>query len=123
MKTFLSILLISFSLAGAQSFTVKGKVTDAQTGKPLSFANMILAGTSKGTSSNIEGEYQIKLEKGRYFFAASYIGFKTDTVEINLNQNLELNFKLKKVSINLPEVTVLPKENPALEINILIFKL
>ncbi|OGU37063.1 MAG: hypothetical protein A2068_03255 [Ignavibacteria bacterium GWB2_35_6b] len=116
MKTFLSILLISFSLAGAQSFTVKGKVTDAQTGKPLSFANMILAGTSKGTSSNIEGEYQIKLEKGRYFFAASYIGFKTDTVEINLNQNLELNFKLKKVSINLPEVTVLPKENPALEI-------
>lgn len=116
MKTFLTILFISFNFISGQSFTVKGKVTDAQTGRPLSFSNMILAGTSKGTSSNIEGEYQIKLEKGRYYFAASYIGFKTDTVEINVNQNLELNFKLRKVSINLPEVTVLPKENPALEI-------
>lgn len=76
MKTFLSLLLISFNFIIGQSFTVKGKVTDAQTGKPLSFANMILAGTSKGTSSNIEGEYQIKLEKGKYFFAASYIGLK-----------------------------------------------
>lgn len=116
MKTILAVLLITFNFLNGQSFTVKGKVTDAQTGIPLSFANIILAGTLNGTSSNIEGEYHFKLEKGRYFFAASYIGFKTDTVEINVSQNLELNFKLKKVSINLPEVTVLPKENPALEI-------
>lgn len=116
MKKFITIFLITFSLTSAQSFTITGKVTEARSGNPLSFANLILCGTSKGTSSNVEGEYQIKLEKGKYFFAVSYIGFKSDTLEINVNQNMEINFRLSKVSINLPEITVLPKENPALEI-------
>lgn len=116
MRKFITVFLLSFIITSAQNFTINGKVSDAASGKPLSFANLILAGTQKGTSSNIEGEYQLKLPAGKYLFAASYIGYRTDTLEIKVNQNLELDFKLRKVSINLPEVTVLPAENPALEI-------
>jgi hypothetical protein len=100
----------------AQQFTIKGKITDATTSQGLLYGNLRVLNTTIGTSANIDGNYEIKLSKGYYKLIASYIGYISDTVEVNLDRDRTVNFKLKPVSINLPEVTVIPGYNPAIPI-------
>jgi hypothetical protein len=70
-----------------------------------------------GTAANIIGEFEIKLTAGKYSLAASYIGYYSDTIEVNLKENITgIDFLLKKTEILLPEIVILPGENPALEI-------
>ncbi len=112
---FLLYFILSTSLF-AQQFFVKGIVKNSTTQKGLSFANIRILGTTKGTAANVNGEYELILEKGEYTLVASYIGFKSDTANINLVNNETVNFTLRPISLKLPTVTVIPKENPAIRI-------
>ncbi len=98
----------------AQQYFVSGSVKNIQNKKGLSFANIRVLGTTKGTAANIDGEYELKLEKGKHTLIASYIGFKSDTLEINLVSNKTVNFYLLPISLKLPEVTISPGKNPAM---------
>ncbi len=110
---FFLLLIISFSITFAQQVLIKGRVTD-DNNVPLSFANIRVEKTTLGTSANKEGKYELKLDSGKYFLIASYIGYVSDTVEVNASGNIvEKDFSLDQTSINLPEITVLPGENPA----------
>ncbi len=115
-KIFLSILVLSANLC-AQSFSVKGRVIDFETAERLSYTNIRVDGTNLGTSSNINGEFELKLEKGNYKLIASFIGYFSDTLSVNVNSDLSgLLFRLNSTEINLPEIVVKPGENPALDI-------
>ncbi len=121
MKSVISlfILLIFFFQANtaAQDYFVRGNVKDAETFVPLIFANVRVAGTTLGTSANKLGEFELKLPSGEHTLIVSFIGYISDTVVVTLDKNLTgINFKLQQTKINLPEITVLPGENPALEI-------
>jgi len=101
----------------AQLFLVRGKILDKSSNTPLSYANIRIAGTTLGTSSNLSGEFELKLESGKYEIIASYIGYISDTISLELNKDVyDLKFSLKPTEINLPEVVVRPGENPAIEI-------
>lgn len=100
-----------------QQFTVRGKVTDQQKLSELSFANIRVAKTTIGTSANVNGEYELKLTPGVYNLIASFIGYNSDTIKIQVNQNLlNINFALSQTKIDLPEIVIKPGLNPALEI-------
>lgn len=112
----LFITLVSTSLF-AQQFTVSGNVGDLNTGKKLGYANIRIANTTNGTAANLAGRYELKLNAGRYVFIASYIGYYSDTLSIQVNGNiLNVDFRLTRTEISLPEIVVMPGENPALEI-------
>lgn len=114
---FLLVILSVFHDMPAQQFKLEGRVKNAANGKELSYASLRVINSLKGTSSNAEGFYQILLPQGSYKVVASYIGFNSDTVDVGLNENRsDVNFSLKPISIPLPEVTILPGKNPALEI-------
>lgn len=115
---YLALILIFGSIhIFSQSFSVKGKVIDLQSGSSLSFANIRVDGTTLGTASNSNGEFELKLNIGNYRLIASFIGYFSDTVSVIVNSDLSgILFKLKSTEINLPEVVVKPGENPALEI-------
>lgn len=113
---FATILSLLSQLNIAQQFTIKGEVSDRENKRPLSFANIRIDSSNIGTSANIDGQYILRLEKGDYKLIASYIGYKTDTINLRINMDLPINFKLKRTSINIGEVTIFPTENPALEI-------
>ena len=111
------IIVLHFQLINAQQFSIEGNVKESESGTALRYANIRVSGTTYGTSSNKNGEYEIKLHAGKYVIIASYIGYISDTIKIDLNRNLQgINFRLEKSSVNLPEITVLPGENPALKI-------
>lgn len=117
-KLLSGILVIIFcSGVAAQQFTVKGTVKDLQTNEALGYTNIRVAETTMGTAANLEGKYELKIRSGNYILVASYIGYYSDTVVVNVSEDIsDLNFRLKKTEVRLPEIVVLPGENPALEI-------
>ena len=111
------LVLIFFSGLSAQQYTIKGTVKDMQTEDILAYANIRVAGTTMGTAANTEGKYELKLNAGKYVLVASYIGYYSDTVAVNLSNDIrELDFKLKKTEVRLAEIIIRPGENPALQI-------
>lgn len=100
----------------AQTVLLEGKVLSHRTHEPLSFANIRIAGTTQGTAANAEGKFQLKLPEGQYYIIASYIGFKSDSIKIQLSHNLNIQIELEPIELKIQEVTVLPKENPAVKI-------
>ncbi|MFZ1518954.1 MAG: DUF5686 family protein [Ignavibacteriaceae bacterium] len=118
MKSILIIFLCGLLITvNAQQFNLSGTVTDKSNNQTLSFTNIRVAGTTLGTSSNIDGKYELKLTGGNYKLIASFIGYNSDTLEINLNKNIsDFNFSLVQTKVDLEEVVIKPGENPALEI-------
>jgi len=115
-QVLLIIIAISSTLLG-QVYSVKGKVIDFGSGDHLAFANIRVEGTNLGTASNSSGEFELKIGSGNYKLIASFIGYFSDTLLINVNSDLSgLIFRLKSTEINLPEVVVKPGENPAVGI-------
>jgi hypothetical protein len=117
-KIALFMLLFIFIMnTEAQQFSVSGKVYDRETNDLLYFANIRVLNSSLGTTSNRNGDYELKLKKGAYRLTVSYIGYISDTVSIELNKNLRnVNFELKQTKVILSEIIVHPGENPAIPI-------
>lgn len=59
---------------------ITGQVTNAnESKKPLPGVNLVIAGTTKGTTTDIEGKFSIKAEKpGR--LVASFVGFSNEVI-------------------------------------------
>lgn len=73
--TVLLMILCPVALFAADA-TIKGKVTDAQTGDPLPGANVVIKGTVKGTITDEDGMFTItKLRPGSYTVRVSFIGY------------------------------------------------
>ena len=119
MQKFLIVILVIIFYAGttAQQFTIKGAVKDLQTNEALAYTNIRVAESTMGTAANLQGKYELKIKKGNYILVASYIGYYSDTVVVNVSEDIsDLNFGLKKTEVRLPEIVILPGENPAIEI-------
>lgn len=116
MKFLLGLFLILSFQIKAQQFLIKGKVSDKNNDQALAYSNIRVAGTHYGTSSTYDGLFQLRLEKGNYKLIVSNIGYISDTISVKLTSDKFLEIKLEPVPINLSEITVLPGENPALEI-------
>ena len=116
----IALFLILFTfviIAEAQQFSVSGSVSDNVSNEPLYFANIRVLNSSLGTSSNRNGDYELKLKRGEYRLTVSYIGYISDTVLIVLDKNLrKVNFELKQTKVILSEIIVRPGENPAIPI-------
>ena len=117
MKLSLLFLLLLFTTqVMPQHLVLKGKIADRATLQGLAYANVRIAGTLSGTSATIDGLYELRLAKGNYKLVVSNIGYISDTIAVKLNSNETLEILLAPVPVHLPEVTVLPGENPAFEI-------
>ena len=116
MKKAAAFLFFFLSVISAQQFSLKGIVSDSEFGGQLEYANLRIQNSYRGTSANSQGEFEFKLEAGKYNLITSYIGYISDTTEIVLDQNKFIEIQLSPVTINLSEVTVFPGENPALQI-------
>ena len=93
----ITLLLILFTQFAIAQSKIEGQVI-GQTNEIIPFANVIIEGTSKGTSANKEGYYSLEnLPKGTYNIKVSYVGFlsQTKTVNLEANQTLTVNFQLK----------------------------
>src|SRR5690625_2690693 len=63
--------------------TIVGRVVDAQTGESLPGVNVIIEGTTMGTSSNMEGEYELSVLDLDIVLVFTYIGYQRLEVPVN----------------------------------------
>ena len=93
-------------LASAQ-FSVSGKVTDQQTGEPLSGATIRIQNANISTSSGPDGRYTFtNLKADNYSFKITYIGYEATIKTISLKGNATVDFSLNMAAIMNDEVTV-----------------
>jgi len=90
---FAILLFASTGLAQVGSGTLKGKISDFDTGEPLPFASVVLflnGNQVAGTNTNFDGEYTIKpISPGTYEVLLSFVGYqpkKITGVKINANK-------------------------------------
>jgi hypothetical protein len=112
LQAFILVLVSGLRLL-AQETVVSGKVTDAGSGDPLPFVNVVFKGTSIGTTTDFEGIYRLKTSHPADSLTASYVGYVSRTKAVQRGKTQTINFQLEEQRTNLQEVVVLAGENPA----------
>ncbi len=102
--------IVTFDELKPQKFSVKGYVRDLETGEPLIGSTIILSGTSQGVATNNYGYYSLTLPPDTYELSCSFIGYKSDTLTLDLRNNLSHTFELSLRSSELAEITVSSRE-------------
>ncbi|MBT8233254.1 MAG: carboxypeptidase-like regulatory domain-containing protein, partial [Bacteroidia bacterium] len=113
LRTILSVFLtlISISLF-SQTGTVRGNLIDDVNGETIPFANIIVAETGDGMSTDLDGKFSVELPVGTYTFNVSYIGYadlSVSEIEVIENDVTLINLRLKEESEVLQEVVVTAK--------------
>lgn len=102
-------LLVALS-AAAQTGKVAGRVVDAQSGTPVIGASVLVVGTERGASTDVDGYYSvIGVRPGTYSVRASAIGYGTRVVEnvrVLINQTTDLDVELAEETLQTEEVVV-----------------
>ena len=91
------------SVPVTQDRKVTGIITDER-GEPIIGANVVVKGTSKGTVTDLNGEYSIEAN-GKSILLISYIGYLSE--EVAVGNNKTLNIQLKEDAQKLDEVVVI----------------
>lgn len=94
-------ILLFFSVVSTQA-QITGKVVDTE-GTPLPGVNVIVKGTSVGTSTDFDGAFKLKSNKGDVL-VFSFIGFQNK--EIIVTNNKEIKVTMQESSNQLEEVIV-----------------
>lgn len=113
-SAFASLLVIILlpQVSWAQT-VVKGKVTDANTGDPIPFVNIMLRGTGAGATTDFDGNYSVKTTAPADSIIASYIGYRSRIKKLEPNKSQVINFQLEEEITTLQEIVFDAGENPA----------
>ncbi len=93
----LFILLSCCSIAAATG-TIQGTITDVATNGALPGANVVLEGISRGTASDLDGEYRItNVPAGEYILVVTYIGYQDErrSVTVMDDEIKDLDIQMK----------------------------
>ncbi|WP_158551393.1 TonB-dependent receptor [Rhodohalobacter sp. SW132] len=76
---------------------VRGTVTDNATEEPLPGVNIVIEGTTIGTSTGVDGQYQLNVPSSDQVLIFSYIGYQTQ--EIAIDGRSEINVSLSEIEL------------------------
>ncbi len=115
-KFFLLLICIAFS-ESLFSQILKGKVLSEDGKQPVPFAVVGIDKSNKGTTTDIDGNFTLTLNGSEKAITIQVIGYFSKTIDLSAqNLNETVIIKLKNNNINLLEVVITPKENPAIPI-------
>ena len=106
MKSFLSIIVLFFSLISFSQTTLSGKIVDEKN-KPIPNANIFIDGSYDGTTSNALGEFSFTTtEDGNQTLVISALSFELKKLEIVINEFQIQTIILKRNLTELNEVLI-----------------
>ena len=94
----------------AQTGIVRGNVYDKTTGEPIIYGTVRLAGTTTGTSTDLNGFFSLPdVEPGDYVLVATYVGYDSVGVEITVASGTivyrRLNMEESSVDLDVVQVS------------------
>ncbi len=99
---FLFSFLLAFTFSAlAQKQSVNGIVKDSFLGETVVGANVVIKGTTKGTSTDVNGKFTLLLEKGKYTLQVTFVGNKPIEQEIVVaDKPLNLTFNMETIVLD-----------------------
>lgn len=115
LRTKLSVFLLLLTFLGVNvgfangipktlDITVKGKVTDAETGSGLPGVSISAKGSTKGAITDVNGDYSIAVTDSKTVLVFSYVGYTPQ--EITVGGQTQINVSLQADTKTLSEVVV-----------------
>ncbi|HKK47163.1 MAG TPA: TonB-dependent receptor [Balneolaceae bacterium] len=92
------IFLLITGIAYSQNTQVAGTITDASSGQPLPGANIVVKGTTTGTTSDRQGHFTLQVPSLQDTVVVSFIGYNNKVVPINGRTSINVNLKPQTVS-------------------------
>jgi TonB-linked SusC/RagA family outer membrane protein len=103
----LLLLVVALCIGGitlfAQTKQISGKVTSSDDGLPIPGVSVAVKGTTTGTVTNVNGDYNLVVPNSAEILFFSFVGMKTQEIQIT---GTELNVALKPDIIGVDEVLV-----------------
>lgn len=93
----LCLLLAFTTLAHAQD-VVRGTVTDAATGETMPGVNVVIEGTTIGTSTGLDGSYELNVPSLNEVLVFSFVGYQRQVVPINGRSEINVQIQMAVVS-------------------------
>ncbi len=84
----------------AQNKTVAGKVTSQEDGTGIPGATVKVKGTGIGTQTDIEGNYKLEVPTDAKTLEFSYVGYKTQSIEIGSQTTIDVKLVIGEESLN-----------------------
>ena len=100
----LCFIFFSFSFLAAQSISVSGIITDAETGETIPGAAILEKGTTHGTVSDFDGNYEFTTMGENDTIIFSFLGF--DDFEGAINGRTNIDVALRMAANELTEIIV-----------------
>src|SRR5690606_13602906 len=98
--------VIYISIVSALAGGIKGKITDEQ-GEALAFATICVKQSGSGTTTNVQGYYELVLRPGGYDISFQYMGYETVTRHIDVTDDFaEVNIVLREQATLLQTVEI-----------------
>lgn len=119
------LILLAFTVKGqnhAMNGTIKGRVFDAASNEPLPFTNLVVYGTTQGTTADLDGNFTItNIHPGFIKIAATIVGFEnfiSEEIQVTNAKVVYMDIPMVKANIQLDEIVVKaspfrkPEESP-----------
>lgn len=85
--------------------SLRGRVSHEEDRTPVTGATVVPNGV-RGTTTDREGRFELKLPSGRHVLSISFIGFKERTIDLMLYEGGDLNLLLQEAPVLLEEVVI-----------------
>lgn len=108
-KTILALLTATITAVNVEAGVVKGQILDKTTSEPLIGAVVKADSGKTGTSTDVEGNYSIRLDQGRHRITVSYVGYRDTTIVANVAPHDDmtvLDIRMSPDETSLSEVVV-----------------
>lgn len=104
-------LMLGFASVQAQNGTIRGTVTDSETGELLMFANVIIQDTDPpiGTQTDLDGAYELSSPAGIIAVEVSYVGYSNKVItdiEVKDGEVTVIDIALGEDALDLEEIVV-----------------
>lgn len=86
---------------------ITGTVTDKVDGSPLPGVNVVIGGTTQGTTTDLNGKYSINVDDNAKTLVFSFVGYEKNVVEINGKSTINVRLTASNVALNEVVVTAL----------------
>lgn len=117
---FLALLALPAALLAATTGSLKGTVSNADSGAPLAGANVVFQGTTLGAATDIDGEFFISnIPAGVYTLSVSTVGYSTaEITDLRIHADFETrqNVGLKESAIEGAVITIVA-ERPLVQLD------
>src|SRR5580692_6449553 len=114
LRALIIYLLIGWTGKEVNATRVTGTVTDDK-GNVLSYASILIKGTTRGVTAANDGKYALELAPGTYTLVCQYVGYARKERRIAVGEaTLVVDFQLSLQQLSMTEVIVRPGgEDPA----------